>query len=125
MDITTFIAQFLGYFLVLFGGAMLLKRNTVEVGIRSALKNKGTLYFMGAVEVAAGLLLILSHSSWATLTDKAVSLLSWFLLIEGVFYLMASQKMIKGVIKFIHIESIYYTISFAFVVVGAILVLGM
>jgi len=122
MDITTFVAQFLGYFLVLFGGAMLLKRNTVEVGLRSALKNKGTLYFMGAVEIAVGLLLILAHPSWDSLTDKAVSLLSWFLLLEGIFYLVANQKQVKSIIKFIHRESVYYTISLAFVVVGAVLV---
>ncbi len=122
MDITTFVAQFMGYFLVLFGGAMLLKRNTVEVGLRSALKNKGTLYFMGAVEIAVGLLLILAHPSWDSLTDKAVSLLSWFLLLEGIFYLVANQKQVKSIIKFIHRESVYYTISLAFVVVGAVLV---
>ncbi len=101
---------------------MLLKRNTVEVGIRSALKNKGTLYVMGGVEIAVGIVLILAHPSWETLTDKAVSLLSWFLLIEGIFYLVANQKQIKGIIKFIHRESVYYTISLAFVVVGAVLV---
>ena len=125
MDITTFIAQFMGYFLVLVGGAMLLKRKTVEVGIRNVLKNKGSLMLVGVVEMAAGLLLILAHPSWVTLTDKAVSTLSWFLLLEGVFYMTVSQKKVKGIIKFIHTESVYYTLSLAYVVVGAVLVFGM
>lgn len=125
MDITTFIAQFLGYFLVLVGGGMLLKRKTVEESIRNVIKNKGSLYLIGVLEIGAGLLLVLSHSSWVTLTDKAVSLLSWFLLIEGVFFMLASQKQVRGIIKFIHLDMVYYSISLAYVVVGAVLVLGM
>ena len=125
MDITTFIAQFMGYFLVLVGGGMLLKRKTIEVAIKNALKNKGTLYLIGVAEIALGLLLVLSHASWVTLTDKAVSALSWFLLVEGLFFMAASQKQIKGILKFIHVDMVYYSISLAYVVVGAVLVLGM
>ena len=125
MDITTFIAQFMGYFLVLVGGGMLLKRKTIEAAIKNALKNKGTLYLIGVGEIALGLLLVLSHSSWVTLTDKAVSALSWFLLVEGLFFMAASQKQIKGILKFIHVDMVYYSISLAYVVVGAVLVLGM
>ena len=125
MDITTFIAQFLGYFLVLVGGGMLLKRKTVEAAIKNAVKNKGTLYIVGLIEIGAGLLLVLSHSSWVTLTDKAISALSWFLLIEGMFFMLASQKQVRGILKFIHLDMVYYSISLAYVVVGAVLVLGM
>ena len=125
MDITSFIAQFLGYFLVLVGGGMLLKRKTVEVSIKNVIKNKGSLYLIGVLEIGAGLLLILSHPSWVTLTDKAISALSWFLLIEGLFFMVASQKQVKEILKFIHLDMVYYSISLAYVVVGAVLVLGM
>lgn len=125
MDITTFVAQFLGYFLVLVGGGMLLKRKTVEAAIKNAVKNKGTLYIVGVGEIALGLLLILAHSSWVTLTDKAISALSWFLLVEGLFFMVASQKQVRGILKFIHLDMVYYSISLAYVVVGAVLVFGM
>ena len=125
MDITTFIAQFLGYFLVLIGGVMLLRRKVVEGGMRNALKNRGTLFIVGILDLAVGILLIMAHPSWESLTDKAISTLSWFLLIQGVFYMVATQKQIKGIIKFIHVESVYYTVSLAYVVVGASLIFAM
>lgn len=124
MDITSFIAQFMGYFLVLMGGVSILRRGAVERGIRNVLRNRGTMLMIGLIDTVMGLLLILAHPSWESVTDKAVSILSWFLLIEGVFYMGASQKQVKGILRFLHIESVYYTLALAYVVVGAALILG-
>jgi len=124
MDITLFIAQFMGYFLAIVGATMLLKRKIAEDAIKSALKNRGTMYVLGLLEVAAGILLVLAHPSWDTLMDKSVSLLAWFLLLEGVFYLIATQKQAMMILKFFHREMVYYVIAFAYVVVGAGLVLS-
>ncbi len=124
MEITAFIAQFMGYFLAIVGGTMLLKRKTVELALKNVLRDRGTMYVVGILEVAGGLLLVLSHPSWTTLFDKTVSALSWFLLLEGVFYLVATQKQIMGLLKFLHKESVYYVIALAYVVVGAALLLG-
>lgn len=124
MDITAFVAQFLGYFLVVAGGAMLIKRATVEVAIRNVVKNRGTMFVLGLMQIAGGLLLILAHPAWDTLLDKAISVLSWFLLLEGVFYLVAKERQIMKILRFFHNESIYYSISLAFVVVGAALLIG-
>lgn len=124
MEITAFIAQFMGYFLVVLGGAMLLKRPTVDAAMRNAAKNRGTMFVVGLIEVAAGVLLILAHPAWDTLLDKAISALSWFLLLEGIFYLVAKERQIMKVLRFFHNESIYYSLSLAFVVVGAALLIG-
>lgn len=124
MEITAFIAQFMGYFLVIVGGAMLLKRATVDAAIRNASKNRGTMFLLGLSEIAGGILLVLAHPAWDTLLDKAISLLSWFILIEGVFYVIAKEKQIMKIIRFFHNESVYYSISLAFVVVGAAMLIG-
>lgn len=124
MEITAFIAQFMGYFLVVVGGAMLLKRPTVDAAMRNAAKNRGTMFVMGLIEVAAGVLLILAHPAWDTLLDKAISVLSWFLLLEGIFYLVAKERQIMKILRFFHNESVYYSLSLAFVVVGAALLIG-
>lgn len=123
MEITTFIAQFLGYFIAIMGATMLLKRRIVEKGLRDVLRNRGTLYVVGLLEMAAGILLVLAHPSWETTLDKVISALSWFLLIEGVFYILASQKQIISILRFVHREMVYYTIAWASVVAGASLVL--
>jgi hypothetical protein len=124
MEITTFIAQFMGWFLVVVGAAMLLKRATVENAMRNAAKNRGTMFVVGLVQVGVGILLVLSHSSWVTLLDKTVSVLSWFILLEGVFYLIAKERQIMKMLRFTHTESVYYTVSFAFVVVGVAMLMG-
>lgn len=124
MEITTFIAQFMGYFLAVVGGSMLLKRKTVEYALRNALRNRGTMYVVGLLEVAGGILLVLAHPSWITLLDKTVSTLAWFLLLEGVFYLIATQKQIMGVLRFLHREMVYYVIALAYVVVGTALIMN-
>lgn len=114
----------MGYFLVIVGGAMLLKRATVDAAIRNASKNRGTMFLLGLSEIAGGILLVLAHPAWDTLLDKAISLLSWFILIEGVFYVIAKEKQIMKIIRFFHNESVYYSISLAFVVVGAAMLIG-
>ena len=124
MEITTFIAQFMGYFLAVVGGTMLLKRKTVENALRNALRDRGVMYVVGLLEVAAGLLLVLAHPQWETLLEKTVSVLAWFLLLEGVFYLIATQKQIMGVLRFLHREMVYYVIALAYVVVGGALIMN-
>lgn len=124
MEITSFIAQFMGWFLAVIGGVMLLKRKTVERAIKDASKERGTMLVLGSIQVAVGILLLMVHSSWDTLVDKAVSLLTWFLLIEGLFYMAAKERSIQGVLRFVHTESVYYSMSLAFVVVGVALLLG-
>jgi uncharacterized membrane protein len=124
MDITLFIAQFMGWFMAVIGGVMLLKRQTVDRAIRGAAKERGTMLVLGLFEVAVAILLLLVHSSWDTLLDKAVSILSWFLLLEGLFYMAAKERSIQAVLRFIHTESVYYSMSLAFIVVGVALILG-
>lgn len=113
----------MGYFIAIMGGVMLLKRGVVEKGLRDAMRNRGTLYVIGLLEMAGGILLILSHPSWETRLDQVVSALSWFLLIEGIFYIGASQKQVMQILRFVHREMVYYTIAWACVVAGASLVL--
>jgi hypothetical protein len=124
MEITMLIAQFMGYFLAIVGGTMLLKRKTVELALRNVMKNRGTMYMLGLIEVAGGLLLVLAHPTWTTVLDKTVSVLAWFLLLEGVFYISASQKEIMGLLRFFHSEMVYYVIAFAYVAVGGALILA-
>ncbi len=114
----------MGWFLAVIGGVMLLKRQTVDRAIRGASRERGTMLVLGTAQVAVGILLIMVHSSWDTLVDKAVSILSWFLLIEGLFYMAAKERSIQSVLRFFHTESVYYSISLAFVVVGVALILG-
>ena len=122
MDITIFTAQFMGYFLAIVGGTMLVKRRTVEKALRNALRNRGTMYVVGLLEVAGGLLLVLAHPQWDTLLDKSVSVLAWFLLFEGIFYLLATQKQIMGILRFTHSEIVYYAVALAYIIVGAALI---
>lgn len=114
----------MGWFLAVLGGVLLLKRQAVDRAISGAAKERGTMLVLGTLQIAAGILLIMVHSSWDTLIDKAVSLLSWFVLIEGVFYVAAKERSIQAVLRFIHTESVYYSMSLAFIVVGVALVLG-
>lgn len=114
----------MGWFLAVVGGIMLLKRPTVDRAIRGAAKERGTMLVLGIFQIAVGIIFVLVHPSWETLLDKAISLLSWFLILEGAFYMAAKERSIQSVLRFIHTESVYYALSLAFVVVGAAFVLG-
>ena len=122
MENTALLAQFLGLFSVILALSMLIRRKMVVHIMKDVLKNRGTTYLIGMLEVIGGLLLVLNHAVWDSALTTAVSVLGWLLLLEGVFYLFASQKFIKSIVKILDNYKAYYLSSALYFIFGVYLV---
>ncbi|MCH8050154.1 hypothetical protein IIB51_02005 [Patescibacteria group bacterium] len=122
MENTALLAQFLGLFSVILALSMLIRRKMVVHIMKGVLKNRATTYLIGMLEVIGGLLLVLNHAVWDSALTTAISVLGWLLLIEGVFYLFATQKFIKSIVKILDNYKAYYISSLLYFIFGVYLV---
>ena len=122
MENTALLAQFLGLFSVILALSMLAQRKMVVHIMKDVLKNRSTTYLIGMLEVVGGLLLVLNHAVWDSALTTAISVLGWLLLIEGVFYLFATQKFIKSIVKILDNYKAYYISSILYFIFGVYLV---
>ncbi|MCH8889215.1 hypothetical protein IID26_02210 [Patescibacteria group bacterium] len=122
MENTALLAQFLGLFSVILALSMLIRRKMVVHIMKGVLKNRATTYLIGMLEVIGGLLLVLNHAVWDSALTTAISVLGWLLLIEGVFYLFATQKFIKSIVKILDNYKAYYISSILYFIFGVYLV---
>lgn len=122
MENTALLAQFLGLFSVILALSALVRRKMIVHIMKDVLKNRAATYLIGILEVVGGLLLVLKHSVWTDTLTTAVSVLGWLLLIEGIFYLFASQKFIRSFVKALDNYRGYYIFSVIYFVLGVYLV---
>ena len=122
MENTALLAQFLGLFSIILALSMLVRRKMVVHILKDVLKNRAFSYIIGIFEVAGGLLLVLNHTLFGDTLTTVVSVFGWLFLLEGVFYLFATQKFIKSFIRTLHNYRGYYLISAIYLVIGIYLV---
>jgi uncharacterized membrane protein HdeD (DUF308 family) len=115
---TEFLAQFLGVFSVIIGVLMLFRPRVVKSVFNEVFSSRAITYLIGMLEVIGGILIIISHSVWSSILASVVSLLGWLLLIEGIIYLTASQKLLGKVAVWFHNEKIFWVVSFSYIVLG-------
>lgn len=121
---TLLLAQFFGLFIIILALSMLVRRKMVLHILDDLLKNRSLLYFVGVFEAAAGLLIVLYHNVWVGTVATVITVLGWLILIEGVFYLFASQKTLKKMAKALHNSSLLTILGFIYLALGAILVIA-
>jgi len=78
-------------------------------------------YIIGILELAGGILIIISHSVWSSLLASSVSFLGWLILLEGLLYIFSPQKTLGKLGVFFHNDKIYFVVAFSYLVLGAYL----
>ncbi|MDP3996459.1 MAG: hypothetical protein Q8P86_02070 [bacterium] len=121
---TVFLAQFMGLFSLVIGSGMLIKRKMTVKIFDEMFGSRALIYLVGIAEIVGGVLLVLFHNVWDSPLASVVSALAWILLIEGVFYMFASQRALRNTASLFHKQSAYYMIGVAYFLVGAVLVLS-
>lgn len=93
----TYLIQLLGAYLVVAGAVVLLSRRTLVPAVRDLGKNRGVLVVLGALELIAGLALVLAYPTVSLSLPGVLSLLGYVLVLEGVLYIAAPNRLIKKV----------------------------
>ncbi len=122
MENTIFLAQFLGLFSIILSVVIILRRTMIVHVMGDFLKDRTLAFLVGVSEMAAGLLLVLSHSSWDTTLEAALSVLGWLLLLEGIFYLFTTKNLLRKMIGVLDNASAYYFFAVLYLLLGVYLV---
>ncbi|EKE08391.1 MAG: hypothetical protein ACD_17C00191G0004 [uncultured bacterium] len=84
MCISVFYAQVMGIWLFLVGLAMIVHQARFKKTAMEALSHPALVAFTGFVGLAVGLLIVISHNIWVPAWPVVVTLIGWFILIQGV-----------------------------------------
>ena len=121
MELTLFLAKFIGVFSLIYGLSMLLKKKMVmEIFTSFFGERRATVYVLGILEVLGGLAIVLTHNIWNEgLLALVVTIFGWLLLLEGFLYIFLSKQKLMNMWRgFQESASLYYFVA------GSMLLLG-
>jgi len=84
MEISQFLAKFLGLYILLMSIPLLVTPHIVRARYESFLNNEGVLKLAGNVTVLVGMFLVLLHNIWIVDWRLLITLVSWVVLMEGI-----------------------------------------
>lgn len=122
MEQTLFLAQFLGIFSIILAIVIILRRKLIVRVVGNFFQNRTLSFLFGIIEVAAGLLLILSHPSWNSTLEIVITIFGWLILLEGILYLFAIKKLLRSFLTILDNASAYYFFAVLYLLLGLYLV---
>ena len=120
MELTLFLAKFMGIFSLIYGTSLLLEKKMI-IGIFSSFlgEKRLTSYILGLLEVLGGLAIVLTHNIWNEgMLALMVTILGWLLLLEGVNYLFMSKKRLSNMLGMLQYSKMYYLGATMLIVLG-------
>ncbi|NCS99253.1 hypothetical protein GW764_03650 [Candidatus Parcubacteria bacterium] len=109
MEISIFLAKVIGIYLVIDGlSAITMHKELIPVV--AEIKNKTFFVGWGVFATIIGLLIVVSHSYWATLYQTGISLIGWFVLVKGILILFLPVRFLEEIILKLN-KPIFYQIG--------------
>ncbi len=93
MDNTVFLAQLMGPVFVAAGVAAAVNAKPMLKVFDEIMKGFAMRYFLGAIEMTAGMAIILSHNVWSSLAAFLISIMGWGMAIEGALWLIFPKQL--------------------------------
>jgi hypothetical protein len=83
MEISLFLARFLGWLLVILGLIFLLRKKVLFEMFRSV-ENKGFVMLSGYLALILGLVTVILHNLWVADWRVTITILGWIALVKGI-----------------------------------------
>jgi len=83
MDLTMFLAQVMGIYLVVVGLSLVLYPKRTSRAIHEIADDYAVPFLGGALALIIGLLIVLTHNVWNDLTSGIVSFMGWAAIVKG------------------------------------------
>lgn len=115
---STAIAQFIGLYVLIVSFAVLVRKEAyVEFAYEFA-EDKTLRYVVAFLELAAGLAIVLFGASWVALYEVIITVFGGLMVVEAVFFLLASEKQIQYLIRLIDRDWYWTGATFVALVIG-------
>lgn len=95
-----FIAKLFGLYLIIMGVLVLLKKKSVMPAVMEIAKNRALTIVLGALELAAGLAIVIAFQEVSVTPVGLISLLGYMMVIEGLVYLALPMKSIQKMVRY-------------------------
>ena len=94
MDVSVFLAKFLGLYFIIACGSVLVRRERILVTMEQWMENSALMMLGGMLATTFGLLILLFHNVWSLDWRILITLIGWISLAKGVslFYFPAKMK---------------------------------
>lgn len=122
MDLTLFLTQVVGIYLVLIGLICIVKRKMMMQAMGDVVTNKSLLYVVAILELFAGVALVVGHNIWVWGAPVIITLVGWLMLIESLFYLALPYSWIKKIFRVFNTKGWYIGGGIACVLLGLYMV---
>lgn len=102
MELTIFLAKLIGWYFVILGLFLVVRRQTLKTAITDLISDSALMMLIASVTLILGLLLVLSHNVWVMGWPVIVTIIAWLVLLGGLLRLFAPEvgiKIAKGWLK--------------------------
>lgn len=117
-----FLAQLIGLYLLVVGVVVTVRRCSLMPAVAELVKNKGVLVLLGAVELAAGIAIVLVYPRITFDWMGIISLVGWMMVVESLVYLTMPLGRVQRTIRAFNKPSWYVGGGLIAIVLGAYLV---
>ncbi|MEK9184325.1 MAG: hypothetical protein AAB892_01180 [Patescibacteria group bacterium] len=118
-----FLAKLFGLYFIIMGVMMLLRRRSLIPAIRDFASNTGLRFIIAAIELVAGLALVLSYPTVSTSIPGIISLVGYMMVIESLIYMAMPAKFVQSFIRSFN-KPVWYSAGGALAIVAGIYLAG-
>ncbi len=119
--ISVFLAQLIGIYLFIVSLAMLVHQQRYKKVMTDFLANPALISLSGGLGVIIGLLIVLCHNIWISDWPVLVTLIGWFILLQGIARIFFTGRFIKAM-KDIMTKSCYLIWCWVWLLLGLYLI---
>jgi len=101
MQASVFLAKLIGPILVLAAAGLLLNRKIMDAVAREILGSAVFLSFLGLIDFAVGLAIVLNHNLWVADWRVIITILGWLLIIRGAARVLIPDQLKGFATKFL------------------------
>lgn len=112
------LAQILGLYFIIIGIIVLYRRRAIMPAVSRLVANRPMLLVIAAMEIFAGIALMLTYPSFEFDVSGVISVIGWMLLIEGVIYLVLPWRRVQRLVRRFNKASWYGASAILSLVIG-------
>lgn len=123
MELSIFFAKVFGIYFLAAGLVFLIRQKSLMPVVSEFDNNKALLLSMAAIELIAGIALVVGHPIFEVSWQGLITFIGAWLIVEALFYLAMPIKQIRKMISFFNKKSWYWGGGLLSIVLGGYLAL--
>jgi hypothetical protein len=99
MELSIFLARFIGLYMLIICAIWLLRKKQLEAGIQEIITSKDGFLITGALHILVGLAIAIIHPIWKLNWQGLITLLGYFSIFQGVARLAVPDEVRNALLK--------------------------